>query len=67
MSSLFSREPVLILGALQAILALLAAFALPLSGDQVGAIMAAAAAILAVITRTQVSPAVTAPEPPVAG
>ena len=55
---IFNREPALILGVLQAVLALCAAFALPLSGNQVGAVMAVASALVAVLVRSQVySPA----------
>lgn len=49
-------EPVLVLGAVQAILALAVAFGLDLSAEQVGAIVAASAAVLSVVTRTQVTP-----------
>lgn len=57
MSRLWGREPALILGAIQAILALVVSFGLDLSVEQTGAILAASAAVLAVITRSQVSPA----------
>ena len=53
---MFGREPAVILGAVQAILALSLSFGLSLSSGQVGAIMATAAAVLAVIVRQQVSP-----------
>jgi len=56
MKSIFNREPSLILGALQAILALVLAFGVDLSTEQVGAILAASAAVLAVVTRQAVSP-----------
>ena len=56
MKSLWGREPALILGAVQAILALVVAFGLDLSTEQVGAILAASAAVLAVVTRSQVTP-----------
>ena len=46
------------MGALQAILALVIVFGFSLSVDQTAAIMGAAAAVLAVITRSQVSPVV---------
>ena len=62
MTGLWGREPALILGAIQAILALVVSFGLDLSVEQTGAILAASAAILAVITRSQVSPV--AAEPP---
>lgn len=56
MTKLWGREPALILGAIQTALALAVAFGLDLSAEQTGAILAASAAILAVITRTQVTP-----------
>ena len=57
--SLWGREPALILGALQAVIALAISFGLNLSPEQVGAILAASAAVLAVVTRSQVSPSAT--------
>ena len=54
--SIWGREPALILGALQAVVALAISFGLDLSPEQVGAILAASAAVLAVVTRSQVSP-----------
>ena len=53
---MFGREPAVILGAVQSILALSLSFGLNLSSGQVGAIVAAAAAILALIVRQQVTP-----------
>jgi len=53
---LWGREPALVLGAVQAVLALVIAFGLKLSAEQTGAILAATAAILAVVTRSQVTP-----------
>lgn len=57
--TLWGREPALILGALQAVIALAISFGLDLSPGQVGAILAASAAVLAVVTRSQVSPSAT--------
>ena len=51
-----NSEPALILGAVNAILALGVGFGLHLTSEQVGLINAAVAAIIAVITRTQVTP-----------
>lgn len=48
---MLSKEPALILGAVNAVLALAVGFGLPVSPAQVGLINAAAAAILAVIIR----------------
>jgi len=52
----FGREPVLILTAVQAALALAVAFGLDLSNEQTGAIIALSAAVLGVITRSKVTP-----------
>lgn len=51
---LWKREPALILGAVQAVIALALSFGLNLSVEQVGAILAATAAVLALVTRAQV-------------
>jgi hypothetical protein len=61
MKTLWNREPAAILGALQAILALVISFGLNLSGGQIGAIYAASAAILAVVVRSQVTPNASVP------
>ena len=53
---LFGREPALVMGALNAIIALAVGFGLDLSPDQIGAIMAAVAAVIAVIVRSRVTP-----------
>lgn len=53
---LWGREPALVIGAVQAVLALVVAFGLKLSVEQTGAILAATAAVLAVVTRSQVTP-----------
>jgi len=53
---MFGKEPAVILGALQAILALGLSFGLHLNPTQIGAIMAAAAAVLALVVRQQVTP-----------
>jgi hypothetical protein len=50
------NEPVLVTGLLTAVLALLAAFGLPLSDEQVGSILAVAAAGLALVARRKVTP-----------
>ncbi len=55
MKNLWKSEPAAILGALQTILALVIAFGLDLSVEQVGAILAASAAVLALVTRSQVT------------
>lgn len=56
MGNLWGREPAMVLAALQAVLALAIAFGLDLSAEQVGAVVAASAAILGLVTRTQVAP-----------
>jgi hypothetical protein len=62
MKTLWNREPVAILAVLQTILALVITFGIELSAEQVGAITAAAAAVLGLVARSQVSP--TPPVPP---
>ena len=49
-------EPALIAGALQALLALLLAFGVPMTDEQVGAILALSAAVLAIVVRQRVTP-----------
>lgn len=54
--TIFGREPALILGLVQTLLALGIGFGLDLTGEQVALVLAASAAVLAVITRSQVTP-----------
>lgn len=49
-------EPVLVTALIQAVLALVAAFGLSLSAEQIGGILAVTAAVLAFVARTQVTP-----------
>lgn len=56
MGTIFGREPALILGAVQALLALAVGFGLKLTPEQMALILAASAAIFAVVTRSQVTP-----------
>jgi hypothetical protein len=56
MTTIWGREPAAILGLLQAVLALVVAFGFDLSAEQVGVIVAVSAAVLTVLTRTQVTP-----------
>lgn len=49
-------EPALVAGAVQALLALLLAFGVPLTDEQVGAILGASAAVLAFVVRQRVTP-----------
>lgn len=53
---LWGREPALIIGAVQAVLALAVGFGLPVTTEQTALILAASAAVLAAITRQQVTP-----------
>jgi hypothetical protein len=50
------REPALAVGLVQTVLGLVLAFGVDLSNEQVGAIMAVTAAVLALVTRSQVTP-----------
>lgn len=52
------REPALVTGAVSALIALGVAFGLDLTGEQTGAIMAVTTAVLAFVTRAQVSPVI---------
>jgi hypothetical protein len=51
---IFRREPALILGAVQALIALAVAFGFELTNEQTGALLAITAALLAVVTRQNV-------------
>ena len=53
---IFGREPALVLGLIQAGLALAIGFGLQLTGDQVALIMAFSSAVVAVIVRQNVTP-----------
>lgn len=53
---LWNREPALFMGALQALLALVIAFGLNLSEVQIAALLGTSAAVLALVTRSKVSP-----------
>ena len=56
MSNLWNREPALVLGFVQCVLALLLAFGVDLTVEQVGAILAVSAAALSLVVRRKVSP-----------
>jgi hypothetical protein len=58
MLTLLKKEPALILGFVQAVVAVGVSFGLQLSVDQVGALMALSAAALGLVVRHNVSPAV---------
>lgn len=53
---LVRKEPVMFQGVLQASIALLAAFGMSMSVEQVGAVLAFTAAVLTFVTRSQVTP-----------
>lgn len=57
MLSRIRREPALVAGIVQALLALLLAFGVPLTDEQVGAVLALSAAVLALLVRARVHPA----------
>ena len=52
------REPALVSGLVSAVIALAVSFGLDWTAEQVGAVMAVVAAVLAVVTRQQVTPVV---------
>jgi hypothetical protein len=54
---MFGREPALIIGVVQALVALAVGFGLDITEEQVGLILAGVAAVLALVTRSQVTPA----------
>lgn len=56
MTAWLKSEIVLLMALVQAVLALVIAFGVNLTADQTGAILAVSAAILGVLTRSQVSP-----------
>lgn len=56
MSNLWNREPVMFLAVVQTGLALLLAFGVDLTKEQVGAILAFTAAVLGFVVRRKVSP-----------
>jgi len=56
LQNLWGREPAMVLGLIQAAIVLFMAFGLKLDVNQVGAIMAFVNILLAVITRSQVTP-----------
>ncbi len=59
MRNILSREPVLLTGLIEAIIALLVAFGLDLSPEQVGAILGVVAVVTAFVARMFVSPVAT--------
>ena len=55
--TIWGREPAMVLALVQAVIALVVAFGLNLAPDQIGAIVAAMAVVLGLITRSKVTPA----------
>lgn len=55
-NDLFENEPVAVQAVVTAAIALVTAFGFHLSGEQIGAIMAFVAAVLALFTRRKVTP-----------
>lgn len=53
---IFGREPAVIIGLVQALLALAVGFGLDITAEQTALILATTAAVLAVVTRSQVTP-----------
>lgn len=63
---IWKREPALFYGVVNAVIALAVSFGLELKPDQIGALLAVTSALLALVTRTQMTPNVklhAAPEP----
>lgn len=56
-TSLWGREPAMVLALVQTLIILAVSFGLALSPEQTGAILAVTAVVLGLLTRTQVSPA----------
>lgn len=55
-SNLWGREPAVIIGLVTALISLAVGFGLDITAEQVSLITAAVAALLSVVTRSQVSP-----------
>jgi hypothetical protein len=62
MSSLWGREPALILACVQAVLACAVGFGLDLTSEQMALVLAATAAVLGLVVRQQVTPTATLAE-----
>lgn len=56
MGKLWGREPAMVLAAVQAVIALAVGFGLDWSAEQVALVVSASAAVLGLITRSQVTP-----------
>ena len=55
-TTLWNREPAIIIGAVTAMISLAVGFGLDITAEQVGLITAAVTAVLSLITRSQVTP-----------
>lgn len=53
---MWNREPALVMGAIQAAIALAVSFGLDLSPEQIGALLAFSAAVLSLVVRAKVTP-----------
>ncbi len=53
---IFKREPVMFLAVVQTLIALVVAFGLKLTPEQIGAVLAFTSAVLGLIARSQVTP-----------
>ncbi len=56
MKTFWDNEPAAILGAIQAVLAVIISFGIHLSAEQIGSIMAASSAVVALLVRRKVMP-----------
>jgi len=63
LTKILNREPVLIIGALHAVLTAAVVFGFHFTVDQIAAIEVAATAVLALVARSQVSPVAASPTP----
>ena len=62
LTTLYGRQPVMVLAFVQATLAMVMGFGLKLTGDQVALVMAFTAALLGILAQTQVTPMATLPD-----
>lgn len=63
-STLWNREPALVVGFVQAVLGLALSFGLELTAEQTGGILVVVAAALSLLVRRKVSPVVKVPTEP---
>lgn len=60
---IWKREPAMFYGVVNAVIALAVSFGLDLKPDQIGALLAVTSALLALLTRSQMTPNVKLPGP----